>query len=67
VHVLLRYIITETNKEMVGRLGRSSRRVDNANGFALATSTFNRVSGMVMEETYLGLGLRSKELSMVGD
>jgi hypothetical protein len=67
VHVLLTYTITGTNDWIVGRLGRSLRGADNGNGFVLGTSTVTIVSGMVMGESHLGVGVRSKKSSMVGD
>jgi hypothetical protein len=67
IHVLLTYPITGTNNWIVGRLGRSLSGVDNGNGFALATSTVTIASGMVIGESQLGVGVRSKKSSMVGD
>jgi hypothetical protein len=67
VYVLLTYIITGTNDWIVGRLGGSLRGADNGNGFVLATSTVTRASGMVMGESQLGVGVRSKKSSLVGD
>jgi hypothetical protein len=67
IHVLLTYIITATNDWIVGRLGRSLRVADNGNGFVMATSTVTIASGMVMGESHLGVGVRSKKSSRVGD
>jgi hypothetical protein len=67
VYVLLTYIITGTNDWIVGRLGRSLRGADYGNGFALAISTVTTASGMVMGVTQLGVGVRSKKSSTVGD
>jgi hypothetical protein len=67
VHVLLTSIITGTNDWIVGRLGEELEGADNGNGFALATSTVTIASGMGMGESHLGVGVRSKKSSMVGD
>jgi hypothetical protein len=67
VHILLTYIITVTNDWIVGRLWRSVRGVDNGNGDVWGTSTVTIASGIVMGEGHLGVGVRSKKSSIVGD
>jgi hypothetical protein len=42
-------------------------RGGNRNGFALATSTVTIASGMVMGASHMGVCVRSKKSSMVGD
>jgi hypothetical protein len=50
-----------------GKIREELGGADNGNGFVLGTSTVTIASGMVMGESHLGVGVRSKKSSMVGD